>query len=53
VELVQDFGDRLKVKSGDFEFEVDRKLLTNDSGIARQAWENYQAAWENYRAQQE
>jgi hypothetical protein len=29
VEPVQDFGDRLRVKSGNFEFEVDRKLLTN------------------------
>ena len=53
VELVQDFGDRLRVKSGNFEFEVDRKLLTNDSGIASQVWENYQAALENYRVQQE
>ncbi len=53
VELVQDFGDRLRVKSGNFEFEVDRKLLTNDSGIASQVWENYQAALENYLVQQE
>jgi hypothetical protein len=32
VELVQDFGDRLSVKSRDLEVEVDRKLATTVNG---------------------
>jgi hypothetical protein len=38
-ELVQDLGDRLRVKNGDFEFDVNRNLVTNDVALARQAWE--------------
>ena len=46
VELVKDFGDRLRVKRGDLEFDVDRRLLTNDLSIVSQAWENYRAQQE-------
>jgi hypothetical protein len=50
VELVKDLGDRLRVKRGDLEFDVDRRLLTNDLSIVSQAWENYRAQQEQLAA---
>ena len=40
LELVEDSGgDSLRVKAGDFEFDVKRSLVANDRAVARQAYE--------------
>ena len=39
LELVQDLGDSLRVKAGDYEFDVKRGLVTNDREVARQAYD--------------
>ena len=40
VTLVEDFGDHLRVKLGDDEFDVKPNQVTNDFEIAMRAWGN-------------
>lgn len=52
-ELVQDSGSRVTIRNGNYEFEVDRALVTNDYAVAKQAYETEIAQQQEKARQQD